>query len=285
MGGGVNLLRLKNNSGGAGIPRNLGIKFSRGEYVFFVDSDDVIMKDALEKVYTVAEKFKADVVHSGTCYKSSGETASLDKNILKIYRPENTPLPEKPLLESEDLAERVKNFVENKIWWVPWNYLIRRDLLVYNDIKFPAVSPSDDFVFKFLVTCVAKKFVRIPDTFYVWREREGSTSRPSKTAEKHLIQWLKPLPGHIKALDKFMSDFELFRKQPEYKYAVFDFLFKIHVEQILPFYEKIHASQLDDIIRRVFADDEENSAFVAFVFNRMNVFQYNLFQIYSQIKS
>ena len=82
-----------------------------------------------------------------------------------------------------------------------------------------------------------------------------------------------------------MSDFELFRKQPEYKYAVFDFLFKIHVEQILPFYEKIHASQLDDIIRRVFADDEENSAFVAFVFNRMNVFQYNLFQIYSQIKS
>ncbi|MBR0262196.1 MAG: glycosyltransferase family 2 protein [Selenomonadaceae bacterium] len=63
FGGRLKIARTKKNSGGGGyVPRNLGLNLSRGEYVIFMDSDDAVTPDALEKLYTTAKKFDADVV-------------------------------------------------------------------------------------------------------------------------------------------------------------------------------------------------------------------------------
>ena len=54
----IQLVRTKFHADGAGIPRKTAIGLSRGEYIFFMDSDDAIVEDALEKIYTTALKFK-----------------------------------------------------------------------------------------------------------------------------------------------------------------------------------------------------------------------------------
>ena len=50
------------NSGWPGAPRNLGMKHARGEYIQFVDHDDTLGPEALERLYEHAKRNDADVV-------------------------------------------------------------------------------------------------------------------------------------------------------------------------------------------------------------------------------
>lgn len=46
----VKVIHHDKNSGGAGKPRNTGIDNTTGEYISFVDSDDLVSKDYIEKI-------------------------------------------------------------------------------------------------------------------------------------------------------------------------------------------------------------------------------------------
>ncbi|GAA4019617.1 glycosyltransferase family 2 protein [Streptomyces plumbiresistens] len=50
------------NSGWPGAPRNLGMRHAKGEYIQFVDHDDTLGSEALERLYEHAKRNDADVV-------------------------------------------------------------------------------------------------------------------------------------------------------------------------------------------------------------------------------
>ncbi len=50
------------NSGWPGRPRNVGIDAARGEFIQFVDNDDHIGVEALERLYEMAQKYDSDIV-------------------------------------------------------------------------------------------------------------------------------------------------------------------------------------------------------------------------------
>jgi glycosyltransferase involved in cell wall biosynthesis len=50
------------NSGWPGAPRNLGMRHAKGEYIQFVDHDDTLGPEALERLYEHAKRNDADVV-------------------------------------------------------------------------------------------------------------------------------------------------------------------------------------------------------------------------------
>lgn len=58
----INIHVLDKNSGGPGKPRNKAISNSRGEFIFFVDSDDYINKDTLKNVDEFINEKYADVI-------------------------------------------------------------------------------------------------------------------------------------------------------------------------------------------------------------------------------
>ncbi len=63
-----NIRYLKNNKNlGPGISRNIGIKKSRGKYVFFLDSDDFLKKNSLNKITDAIKTKRADVIFFDYC--------------------------------------------------------------------------------------------------------------------------------------------------------------------------------------------------------------------------
>ena len=46
----LNYIRLEENSGGASIPRNIGLDIAKGEYITFIDADDLVSDDYIQTI-------------------------------------------------------------------------------------------------------------------------------------------------------------------------------------------------------------------------------------------
>ena len=56
------VIALTQKNSGAGVARNKGVEIAKGKYIAFIDSDDWIEHDALEKLYNNIENNDSDMV-------------------------------------------------------------------------------------------------------------------------------------------------------------------------------------------------------------------------------
>ena len=81
------IIVLKQCNQGAASARNNGLQVAKGEYVLFVDSDDVVEEDLAEKVFNKALAYDADIViyNADSFSEKTGKKALLNINFRK-YR-------------------------------------------------------------------------------------------------------------------------------------------------------------------------------------------------------
>ncbi|MFD2079964.1 Glycosyltransferase involved in cell wall bisynthesis [Actinopolymorpha cephalotaxi] len=102
------------NSGWPGRPRNVGVELARGEYVQFVDQDDELAPEALERMYTLGSDNDADIVLGKV-----GGTMTAPSNVFARTVASCT-VADAPLIES-----------------VTPHKMFRRSFLLDNGIRFP----------------------------------------------------------------------------------------------------------------------------------------------------
>lgn len=71
---------------GACVARNTGIKAAKGKYIAFNDSDDVWMKDKLEKELDIIEKYNADVVFCKITQKLGNKYYELPRKLKEGFQ-------------------------------------------------------------------------------------------------------------------------------------------------------------------------------------------------------
>ncbi|MEU9481599.1 glycosyltransferase family A protein [Streptomyces sp. NPDC048191] len=83
------------NSGWSGKPRNVGVEASRGEFVMFVDNDDRLGDEALERMYDYGVANKADVIVG----KMAGKGRPVPVELFRRNHPHAT-VDNAPLIDS-----------------------------------------------------------------------------------------------------------------------------------------------------------------------------------------
>ena len=254
--GRLKLLSTEKNSGGAGVPRNVGIKNAVGKYITFIDNDDFIMPTALDDFFELAEKFKADVVHTEKCLIFNDKVQIKFKwEELGVQSDEpHDEFVDVPTLESNDLGERINRYVRMKFFWLPWGKFYRRDFLIANKIDFPQVRFSEDMVFCFKCMCLAEKYLRVPDITNIHRVIASSASKQNYEVSVALEVMTKV----IAEVDEFMEGLKFFRDNPISRYEVLRFFLREHLcivkkfsQNILPhdlyktFYDELQNYELD----------------------------------------
>lgn len=185
---------LEKENGGLSDARNFAMRYVKGKYVAFVDSDDYVAPTMFEKLYNLAEANNADMVDCEFeyVYEESGKHKQI---FFPIY----------------------KNKYDCLITAYPnvWNKLYKMEWINKLNVQFPKGLWHEDIEFFFKVLPFSNMLpVTVHESLYYYRQRKGSimTNPDRRILDLHKVYF------NIIDYYKKKGIYEEYKDAIEYKY-------------------------------------------------------------------
>ena len=275
FGGRLKIISLEENTGSGAIPRNVGLEVASGKYVYFVDSDDLLVNVALETLYNFAEEYRAQVVYMEKFFSCGEEPIPSEWN-LSAWCYTKT-FVEEPTFETKNLAERLEKFLNSTFCWSPWAKFLRRDFLIDNGIMFPPMTIAEDVVHTFELICLAENFLHVPAPLYVHRENESSMMLRKRSPEQMIEFRTSPLITGVDSLYEFMSGLEFFKQNPDICLQVLNFFALMQFDNMTKAFNALEPYEVYEIFLREFSEAESTQpALIAYLLVMINLYRNEL---------
>ncbi len=156
-----NIKIIEQENAGPGIARNTGIDASEGEYIAFLDADDIFLDEtALEKMYNMAKENNSDMVGANLKFVNK------DYSLNEYYDYINTRFAyysKEDILDSEEYG----------IPFAFYKNIYSKDFIKKYDIRFPDKRAGEDPIFMANVLVNTKRFPVLPVDLYGYNHSMG----------------------------------------------------------------------------------------------------------------
>ena len=159
--------------------RNNGMRAAKGEYIAFVDNDDIVHPFMYENLYNACKLENVDIAIATTVIRK-------DINDKEFY----LRMPKKKesvvVYTYEDMMKNIHN--SNNMYFVAvWNKIVKREVAL--QVQFPDDYPKnivsyEDSAYTPTLYSYIDKFVLCKDSYYIWDKRKQKTIGTASTMHK-----------------------------------------------------------------------------------------------------
>ena len=181
---------IHQENGGLSAARNTGIEAAKGEFLVFVDSDDMLEPDALRRAWEAQQACQADLVIFNLVY--------VDEHNHPLPAPDFSGFRDE-ILTADEVWQRYFALAEQKIYYVvAWNKLYRREL--FKTLRYaPGKRYEDQFLLPGLLA-QCKTIACLRYVGYRYAQRGGSimaqgSSRNYLDRSEFLLEWCDSFAG------------------------------------------------------------------------------------------
>ena len=174
--------------------RNYGIEVSCGDYILFVDCDDLLSENYISQMVNVVKEYGQDV---------------LPISVMEfIGEKEYFNLTRKQKSELQNISESITEIYDRNLFHSPCNKLYCKSIIVECGIKFRTdINLGEDLLFnvEYLSTGKIRKTYTMEDTTYYYRAQDSGTLC-NRYDEKYFENQIEQFKVLFQLFDKFELD-------------------------------------------------------------------------------